>query len=182
MIGLVVIFSFDPRRAAPSAPHFAQFWCNISPFRINTSKSVSKQTTLTPFRMNTYEKHGGGGGGIFRLRRNPTIDLPAPCRDFSASFPQHSNMQTFKHYNFRFSVHSSKFRIPQLLCLPLLRKHRGCTSTIPILELFPRHSPLITRHYFRGILPTLERALRSERLAVLPSLPCARLAGSLTKI
>jgi hypothetical protein len=143
-----VIFSFDPRRAAPSAPHFAQFWCNISPFRINTSKSVSKQTTLTPFRMNTYEKHGGGGGGIFRLRRNPTIDLPAPCRDFSASFPQHSNMQTFKHYNFRFSVHSSKFRIPQLLCLPLLRKHRGVylnnshSGTLPS-PLATHHSPLL---------------------------------------
>src|SRR5260370_407400 len=41
---------------------FAQFWCNISPFRINTSKSVSKQTTLSPFRMNTYEKTGGWGG------------------------------------------------------------------------------------------------------------------------
>src|SRR5713101_1324718 len=27
---------------------------------INTCKSVSKQTTLTPFRMNTYEKIGGG--------------------------------------------------------------------------------------------------------------------------
>jgi hypothetical protein len=32
-------------------------------FRINTCKSVSKQTTLTPFRMNTYEKQGGGGRG-----------------------------------------------------------------------------------------------------------------------
>jgi len=30
-------------------------------FRMNTCKSVSKQTTLTPFRMNTYEKQGGGG-------------------------------------------------------------------------------------------------------------------------
>jgi|GraSoi_2013_80cm_1033760.scaffolds.fasta_scaffold02674_1 hypothetical protein len=29
-------------------------------FRINTYKSVSKQKTLTPFRMNTYEKTGGG--------------------------------------------------------------------------------------------------------------------------
>jgi hypothetical protein len=28
-------------------------------FRINTYKSVSKQMTLTPFRMNTYEKQGG---------------------------------------------------------------------------------------------------------------------------
>ena len=40
---------------------FAQFWCNATPFRINTSKSVSKQTTLTLFRMNTYEKTGGRG-------------------------------------------------------------------------------------------------------------------------
>jgi hypothetical protein len=31
------------------------------PFRINTCKSVSKQTTLIPFRMNTYEKQGGRG-------------------------------------------------------------------------------------------------------------------------
>src|SRR5260370_7599899 len=41
-------------------PHLAQFWCNASPFRINTCKSVSKQTTSTPFRMNTYEKRGRG--------------------------------------------------------------------------------------------------------------------------
>ena|SRR5258708_38311927 len=41
--------------------HFAQFWCNVTSFRINTCKSVSKQRTLTPFRMNTYEKQGVGG-------------------------------------------------------------------------------------------------------------------------
>ena len=29
------------------------------PFRMNTFKSVSKQKTLTPFRINTYEKQGG---------------------------------------------------------------------------------------------------------------------------
>src|SRR5258708_24157061 len=44
------------------SPDFAQFWCNLSPFRINTCKSVSKQTTLSPFRMNAYKKHRGGGG------------------------------------------------------------------------------------------------------------------------
>ena len=32
-------------------------------FRINTCKSVTKQTTLTSFRINTYEKPGEGGGG-----------------------------------------------------------------------------------------------------------------------
>ena len=30
--------------------------------RINTCKSIAKQTTLTPSRMNTYAKPGGGEG------------------------------------------------------------------------------------------------------------------------
>ena len=33
----------------------------ITTFRMNTCKSVSKQRTLTPFRMNTYAKTGGRG-------------------------------------------------------------------------------------------------------------------------
>src|SRR6266481_9449322 len=33
----------------------------VTTFRINTCKSVSKQRTLTPFRINTYEKQGEGG-------------------------------------------------------------------------------------------------------------------------
>jgi hypothetical protein len=33
----------------------------LTTFRINTCKSASKQRTLTPFRMNTYEKQGEGG-------------------------------------------------------------------------------------------------------------------------
>src|SRR6266852_5036081 len=36
--------------------------------------------------------------------------------------------------NLPFSVHTSKFRIPQLLCLPLLRKLPGCGGILPILE------------------------------------------------
>jgi hypothetical protein len=43
-------------------PQFAQFWCNVSPFKMNTYESVSKQRTLSPFRMNTYEKQGVGWG------------------------------------------------------------------------------------------------------------------------
>jgi hypothetical protein len=42
--------------------HFAQFWCNVSAFRMNTCKNVSKERTLSPFRMNTYKKHRGVGG------------------------------------------------------------------------------------------------------------------------
>jgi hypothetical protein len=40
---------------------------------MNTYKSVSKQTTLTPFRMNTYEKHRGEG--VLLLTRNPEKDF-----------------------------------------------------------------------------------------------------------
>src|SRR5216683_4211656 len=32
--------------------------CPPNPFKMNTCKSVSKQSTLTPFRINTYEKQG----------------------------------------------------------------------------------------------------------------------------
>jgi hypothetical protein len=44
----------------------------LTPFRINTCKSVSKQTTLTSFRINTYEKHRGGGP------LSPTTHRPLP--------------------------------------------------------------------------------------------------------
>jgi hypothetical protein len=49
-------------------PLFAQFWCNVNPFRINTCESVSKQRTLTSFRMNTYEKHTGVGWVLWLTR------------------------------------------------------------------------------------------------------------------
>src|SRR5216683_2071923 len=65
LMGMLQVFSNTyekRRRKGRKRARFAQSWCNISPFRINTSKSVSKQTTLTPFRMNTYEKTGGWGG------------------------------------------------------------------------------------------------------------------------
>src|SRR6266478_2566313 len=55
--------------SAPSTPARPAGGSRLSPlsdrssmlFRINTCKSVSKQTTLTSFRINTYEKRGGGG-------------------------------------------------------------------------------------------------------------------------
>ena len=57
----------------PLVAHSAQFWCSIRPFRINTYnnyESVSKQRTLTTFRMNTYEKQGGWG--VLLLTRHAT--------------------------------------------------------------------------------------------------------------
>ena len=44
-------------------------------FRINTCKSVSKQTTLTTFRMNTYAKRGEGGVPAIPVQR-PTANYP----------------------------------------------------------------------------------------------------------
>src|SRR5216684_7808926 len=65
LMGMLQVFinTYEKRRRkGRKRARFAQSWCNISPFRINTSKSVSKQTTLPLFRMNTYEKTGGWGG------------------------------------------------------------------------------------------------------------------------
>src|SRR6266478_6190376 len=52
--------------------HFAQLWCDVSPFRMNTCKSASKQRTLTLFRMNTYEKQGGG---VVANQKSRRVDL-----------------------------------------------------------------------------------------------------------
>ena len=42
--------------------------CSSTSFKINTCKTVSKQTTSSSFRINTYKKQGGGGapGGTDR--------------------------------------------------------------------------------------------------------------------
>ena len=50
---------FSPRRISPRFTHKTRPRLTI--FRMNTCKSVSKQTTLTTFRMNTYAKAGGRG-------------------------------------------------------------------------------------------------------------------------
>jgi len=50
-------------------------------FRINTCKSVSKQTTLTPFRINTYEKHREGGVRCCRCLCG-TFQLLVQCWQF----------------------------------------------------------------------------------------------------
>jgi hypothetical protein len=47
----------ERRRGARNRLHLIM--CPSNSFRINTCKSVSKQMTLTPFRMNTCEKTGG---------------------------------------------------------------------------------------------------------------------------
>ena len=41
-----------------SSSSYPLFHHSPKPFKMNTCKSVSKQSTLTPFRINTYEKQG----------------------------------------------------------------------------------------------------------------------------
>src|SRR5260370_23913574 len=66
---LPTFFLSDLISATPSEspPRSAQFCWYLSPFRMNTSKSVSKQRTLTTFGMNTYQNHAA---------RNPLILHP----------------------------------------------------------------------------------------------------------
>jgi hypothetical protein len=45
-----------------------------------------------------------------------------------------ASLQTMDRFHFLpSSVHSSKFRIPQVLYLPFLRKHGGCGGILPVL-------------------------------------------------
>jgi len=48
------------QKAGGSNPNLYNFGAPINTFRMNTCKSVSKQTTSTPFRMNTSAKRGRG--------------------------------------------------------------------------------------------------------------------------
>ena len=58
-------------------------------FRINTCKSVSKQTTLTSFRINTYGKGGEGGTRLFRVSsvQPSSLQPPEPYAPRGASIP-----------------------------------------------------------------------------------------------
>ena len=67
-------------------PSDVQFFCTIlvhpKSFRINTCKSVSKQTTLSPFRINTYEKTRGRGRGVSPRVPEPSSFLSNACALF----------------------------------------------------------------------------------------------------
>jgi hypothetical protein len=62
------------------------------PFRINTCKSMSKQSILTIFRMNTYEKTRGEGAlsltktVLTQVRRVPTADTSGLHASHSPAF------------------------------------------------------------------------------------------------
>ncbi len=78
--------STRPTKPFRISAHFARSWCHLSPFRINTSKSVSKQMTLSTFRMNTYEKQGEGWPVIVNQEsdKDSCPACPEPRREQSA--------------------------------------------------------------------------------------------------
>jgi hypothetical protein len=66
----------------PRAPRRAPLARGHSPlatifFRMNTYKSVSKQMTSTPFRMNTFSKTRGGGGSRSQRPASTSLDVLA---------------------------------------------------------------------------------------------------------
>src|SRR5713226_8900535 len=58
----------------------------LTTFRINTCKSVSKQRALTPFRINTYEKHREGKGFPLATRRLGTYSDGPSGRKYCVPF------------------------------------------------------------------------------------------------
>src|SRR5260370_17737641 len=90
-----------------------------------------------PFSCNTYKKHAVP---------------PSSQKLFSFFFPELSSPPLgaseplWLPLRLPSSVPSSKFRILQLLCLQLIRKHRGCGGILPISALIPRPSALIARN------------------------------------
>src|SRR5260221_8728287 len=90
MLSSPVYTEAHPRRSAVHAPslHRACGW-RIHPssnlFRMNTCKSVSKQKTLSIFRINTYAKHRGWGQLL--LTRHPLKGVcperPSGVKDLS---------------------------------------------------------------------------------------------------
>src|SRR5713226_9735733 len=96
MLSSPVYTEAHPRRSAVHAPslHRACGW-RIHPssnlFRMNTCKSVSKQKTLSIFRINTYAKHRGWGQLL--LTRHPLKGVcperPSGVKDLSSSARRH---------------------------------------------------------------------------------------------
>jgi hypothetical protein len=149
MIALVVIFSFDPRRAAPSQ---------------HPSKSLRLNSFADPHPLNSvlsirYEK-GGRGGYAFQ-----------PANAQFASRLRLRDLQTFQ----RFGVFPSYLLSFQTLANSFALNKNSTLFFSINSELFAKNHPGWggdSSHF--GTRPA------PQRLAVLPSLPCARLAISLT--
>ena len=110
--------------------HFAQFLCNVSPFKINTSKCVSKQATLSTFRINTYEKQAGWGRAA----------LPKPPFHSSASRNELVCFQALAHSFLRRrsvnSFHCNNFRTLSIATEGVPSLHSNFAQLWPNLSLF----------------------------------------------
>ena len=73
-------------------PSFCTIFMHSKPFRINSCKSVSKQTTSTPFRINTYEKTRGWGRGAIACV--PTIPILESSAHHSSPATHHSPLHS----------------------------------------------------------------------------------------
>ncbi len=91
----------------------------LTPFRINTCKSVSKQMTSTPFRISTCEKRGEGRAWLISSRSAGTP--PAAS--------QHANP---------FTSSTSSISFPSNLLRTLERSCRSFPSSRPLFSMFCR--------------------------------------------
>ena len=114
-------------RISPLNPiNFLQTHHVHNSFRMNTCKSVSKQRALSPFRMNTYEKRGGGG---HILPAKSTFLLPS-----SPVFPAHSSPLCFQ------SITNAQF------ATPLFSKQYKLPGGVPLLSHRSRHERAMSHH------------------------------------
>src|SRR5216683_5037977 len=130
------------RRATRHSP------LTLTPFRINTCKSVSKQTTLTSFRINTYEKHRGEGGRPVLLPpsyapRNASIPVPSldcayflspgGCHSLGDRSPKSKRPRLVRrglcHEPERLTCRSDRPSHSGCAGCSVLRRQSGCTDT-----------------------------------------------------
>src|SRR5260370_9699195 len=125
----------EQRRATPPESTLVEVFIlnTLNPFRMNTCRAKPHFAQLwcnvSPFRINTC-KSVSKQTTLYAFRINTYEQGGIPSYRPILPLPS--------------SVHSSKFRIPQVFCLPLLRKHPGCIPKVPSSELIAHHSPLGT--------------------------------------
>jgi hypothetical protein len=114
----------------PSATHCSLIAAHLPPklFRINTCKSLSKQTTLTPFRTYTYNKTGGRGvlwltrfllssnvptrfQPSFVFNRFHTLPSSVSCKSFACHFYENCRVYTnSSHFGTSLLPERTRFR------------------------------------------------------------------------
>jgi hypothetical protein len=123
-------------------------------FRIRTYKSVSKQITLSPFRINTYKKHGGRGSLL--LTEHPTRMLvlrePAEAGEPKDLSSRPARMSLFRSFTSCPSSNSfTSFLLRTLFTLVARRNRRNPFPFFRFRTLAKTTGvgPLL-RHFFRS--------------------------------